>query len=540
MTDNHDDVRSDLVGSCFICGGMHGDHDHEAASRPSGISRRGVMTGMAAAGGAAAVAGLATPAQAQGRRFGNRRLPRGPFVIEAGWVLAWRNNEMTLLRDASVLVRGDRVEEVREGPIRGSFDRIELPDQLVMPGMISGHTHCCSATPTRGIIEGGRSFARPLIHVEALTDSELDALTAFNMAELLRGGSTTHVEMSLSLRQAESYVRVAKKWGVRGYPSGMVPGILRLFPIWFRQDDQVLHDSVPDTLKEIQANLEFGRRNNRAEEGRILPQLGPHATDTQTPETMLAYLAGAKELGNGIHIHLAQSTRETATVKKLWGASPVEWMRQLGLLDVPVFGAHMNGVDWKDDAAILKSHGVVYAHCPSGGGAGGGTQPFPEALGAGVATNVGIDTHSNDMIENIKLAVIYGQARESLTKDTSAFPMKKPTIWDAVSGVTHVAADGLRRPDLGRIAPGAKADLISVDVSGLLVGTGALPPEPLNNLLYAHGLSVRNVMTDGNFQIMDGELVVDDQENVARRGGQAVQKIWGLLEDEDWFKPTAR
>ena len=455
-------------------------------------------------------------------------------------MLAWRNGELQLLRDASVLVRGDRVEEVLEGPIRGSFDRLELPDQLLMPGMISGHTHCCSATPTRGIIEGGRSFARPLIHVEALTDSELDALTAFNMAELLRGGCTTHVEMSLSLRQAESYVRVAKKWGVRGYPSGMVPGILRLFPIWFRRDDQVLRDSVPDTLREIEANLEFGRRNNRAEEGRILPQLGPHATDTQTPETMLAYLAGAKELGNGIHIHLAQSGREAATVNRLWGASPVEWMRQLGLFDVPVFGAHMNGVDWASDASTLIDKGVVYSHCPSGGGAGGGTQPFPEALGAGVATNVGIDTHSNDMIENIKLAVIYGQARVSLLKDTSPVPMKKPTIWDAVAGVTTIAADGLRRSDLGRIAPGTKADLISIDVSGLLVGTGALPPEPLNNLLYAHGLSVRTVMTDGNIQVMDGDLVVDNADTVARRGGRAVQKIWQLLEDEDWFKPTAR
>ncbi len=84
MTDNHDDVRSDLAGSCFICGGMHGDHDHEAATPPSGISRRGVMTGVAAAGGAAALAGLAGPAQAQSPRVGNRRLPRGPFVIEAG------------------------------------------------------------------------------------------------------------------------------------------------------------------------------------------------------------------------------------------------------------------------------------------------------------------------------------------------------------------------------------------------------------------------------------------------------------------------
>jgi len=65
MTDNHDDVRPDLAGSCFICGGMHGDHDHEPASPQPAISRRGVMTGMAAAGCAAAVAGLAGPAKAQ-------------------------------------------------------------------------------------------------------------------------------------------------------------------------------------------------------------------------------------------------------------------------------------------------------------------------------------------------------------------------------------------------------------------------------------------------------------------------------------------
>lgn len=104
------------------------------------------------------------------------------------------------------------------------------------------------------MIESGRSYARPLEIVESLTDEELDGLTAPNIAELLRSGCTTHVEMSLSLRQAQSYVRIAKRWGVRGYPGGMIPGIARLFPIWFRKDDQVLRDSVPDTLKEIEAN----------------------------------------------------------------------------------------------------------------------------------------------------------------------------------------------------------------------------------------------------------------------------------------------
>lgn len=522
-----------FAGSCFVCDG------HDAVSdvgRSSGITRRNVLRGAALA--PVALAGAASLTSSQPARAATRITPRGEFVVEAGWVLAYQNDELTLLRDASILVRNDRIEEVREGPIPGSLTRISIPEQLVVPGFISGHTHACSATPTRGIIEGGRSFARPLSLVEGLSDDELDDLTAFNVYELLRGGCTTHIEMSLSLRQAESYVRVAKKWGVRGYPGGMIPGIARLFPVWFRQEDQVLFDSVPDTLKEIEANLQFGRRNNGAADGRILPMMAPHATDTHTPETFTAILAGAKELGNGIHIHLAQSAGETETVRKLWGVTPVQWLEQLGLLGVPLFGAHMNGIDWDVDPEILNRHGAVYAHCPSGLGAGGQTQQYPEALGAGMNVNIGIDTHSNDYLENLKLAVVYGRERYRLLKDSLKLPMRNPTIWPAIEGATLVAAKGLGREDIGRIAPGAKADLTTIDVTGPLVGTGALPPEPLNNLLYAHGLSVRNVMTDGMFQIFDGELVVDDPIQVTQAGGRAVQKIWDQLEAEDWFKPT--
>ncbi len=107
-----------------------------------------------------------------------------------------------------------------------------------------------------------------------------------------------------------------------------------------------------------------------------------------------------------------------------------------------------------------------------------------------------------------------------------------PTIWDAVEGATLGAAQGLGRDDLGRIAPGAKADVCTVDVTGFLSGTGAVPPEPLNNLLYAHGLSVRHVMTDGRFQVFRGRFVADDEEHVQQRGGEVVKKIWAQLQSE--------
>lgn len=524
---------SGFEGSCFICSGEGGESGSTA-------SRRSFMQ---AAAVSALAAGGASSAQAQGPK---PELPFGPgedFIIEAGWVLIETDGELDLLRDGYVLVRGGVIEEVRAQPFTDNLPRLSLPGDILLPGFISGHTHCCSATPTRGIIEGPRSFQRPLEIVETLSDDELDALTALNLAELLRSGCTTQVEMSLTLRQAESYVRLAERWGVRGFPGSMIPNTERLFGIWFRPNDQVLFDSEADTLAEIEANLAFGKTHMGKGEGRIQPMMSPHACDTHTPATMQAMAEAARELGTGLHIHLSQGGQETAVVRRLWGKTPTEWLESYGFFsDGPVFGAHMSGLDWQVDPPILAKHGVVYSHCPSASGAGNGSQPYPEALAAGLDINIGIDTHSNDYLENLKLAVLYGQARHGLRRglDPNGVPTQRPTIWHAVDAATRIPARGLRRDDLGVIKPSARADLISVDVSGLLVGAGALPPEPLNNLLYANGRMVRTVMTDGSLQVHDFRFVADDEQRVLAEGGAAVQKVWAQLAEEGWFTPTAR
>ncbi len=232
-----------------------------------------------------------------------------------------------------------------------------------MPGFISGHTHVAGGTATRGIIEGGRSYARPLELMELMSDEELDALTAYNLAELVLSGCTTQVEMSFNVAQAKSYARVARKWGVRGYVGGMVPGTARLFPIWFRREDKVLLDSVPGTLQEIADNLAFGREL-KAAGGLVQPMMSPHAPTRHTPETMAALLAAAKELGTGLHIHLSQSQRETDTVKRLWGVTPTQWLEKLGFFEMPVFGSHMTA--WSSPRT-----------CPSSRRAGASTRIAP-------------------------------------------------------------------------------------------------------------------------------------------------------------------
>lgn len=472
--------------------------------------------------------------------FARRVADGAPYLITAPWVYADSGHGPTLLRDSAVLVDAGRIAAVGPAQHGADLPRLDLPGHLLLPGLISGHTHVAAGTPTRGLIEGGRSFALPLQLVEELDDDALDALTAHNLFEILRGGCTTQVEMSLSLRQAASYARVAARWGARGFVGPMVPGIGRLFPLWFRTDDAVLLAAEPVTLAEVETAVRFAHSVDGTADGRLRAMLAPHAADTHTPATLRAIGAAARDLGTGVHIHLSQSARETAAVRRLWGRTPAAWLAELGLLDGPCFGAHMVGLDWGEDPAILRAHGVVYAHCPSGGGAGGPAQPYPEALGAGLATNVAIDTHSNDMLENLKLAVLYGQARHAALAPTSEAALARPTIADALYGATAVAADGLRRPDLGRIRPGAAADLVAVDVSGPLVGVGGPPPEPLNHLLYANGLAVSHVVVAGRFLIRDGALAVDDEAAVCRAGYGVVQQLWAELERRDWFHtPTS-
>jgi cytosine/adenosine deaminase-related metal-dependent hydrolase len=461
------------------------------------------------------------------------------LVLEgaSAWVPG-TNGVPRVVHGTSVRIAGDRIAEIRQGPIQGSARR-DLRGHLLIPGLISGHTHVAGGSPTRGIIEGGRSYARPLEVVDTMLDDEdLDALTAYNLAELLRSGCTSQVEMSLSLRQARSYARMADRLGARGWVGGMIPGIGRLFPIWFGTDDD-LSASEADTLAEIAGNLEFARTLGRGTD-RIQGMMTPHAADTHTPATLAALAAAATELGTGIHTHLSQGERETATIRRRWGVTPTEWLQRNGLLDGPFFGAHFTSPDWAVDPPILRDAGAVYSTCPSAGGAGGGTQPYPEALAAGLSVNVGIDTHSNDMVENLKLAVLYGQARATtLGSVPGATPVRAPTVADALEGSTRIAADCLRRPDLGRIEVGARADLVAVDLGGFLVGAGTPPLEPLNNLLYANGLAVRTVVTDGRLLVDRGDFVAADADDIITRGGRVVSRIWEVLQAEGWFDPTA-
>jgi len=475
-------------------------------------------------------------------------------VIRPNWVLVPKDNTVDVLYDHDVVVRDDRVEEVR--PTRPTTDLVfDAPGQFLVPGFISGHSHAAAASLTRGWIEENRrvdrsgpsrSFFAAMDLIDILDDEELDDLTALNLAEMVRSGCTTQVEMSLSLKQAQSYVRVAQRFGLRGYASGMVPKMTRLGAVWNRKlgEQSVLEAADVDTLAEISANLDYAKSVHGSADGRIQMMMACGVTPTFTEASFRALVDAAAELGTGTHAHIQAGNipHHSALLREYWGLREMEVVEK-ALLSQRVFGAHCEGLeDIARDLEIMSHPNFTFVHCPSALGAGQmpSAQVFPEALAAGVNTSIGYDTHSNDYVENLKLATMQGRARAQLLHKTSPVPMKEPTIWDALVSATLAGGRGLGRDDLGRVEAGAKADLTLIDVSGLLIGNGGTPREPWNNLLYANGLSVSNVMIDGEWKVRDGNLVFADAGSLQARGAAASQKIWDRLEADGQFMPMPR
>ena len=262
-------------------------------------------------------------------------------------------------------------------------------------------------------------------------------------------------------------------------------------------------------------------------------------TAAHTRETLLAIRAASEELDCPIHLHIQSGAAVPDPVVESSGLPEVPLLAELGILDRPVFAAHLIGIDLERDLPLLARPTVTFVHCPSAGGAAlsPGGQPYPEALAAGVRTAIGLDALSGDMLENVTLAVIQGRAREQLLANQSRVPLRRPSIWDAIRSATLAAAEGLGRADLGRIAPGAKADLITVDVSGLFVGGGAPAPSPLNTLLYSNGLCIQNVMTNGVWQVRDGQLLVADEARLSAARGAVLTRLWNQLASEGFFTP---
>jgi cytosine/adenosine deaminase-related metal-dependent hydrolase len=115
---------------------------------------------------------------------------------------------------------------------------------------------------------------------------------------------------------------------------------------------------------------------------------------------------------------------------------------------------------------------------------------------AGVNMALGTDTYPRDIINEMRLASATNKLVEG---DVLAAPAE--TVFEAA---TLGGARALGRDDLGRLAPGAKADLTIVDLGDPRIG---VVRDPIRSLVQsASGRDVTTVVVDGRVVVERGEV----------------------------------
>jgi 5-methylthioadenosine/S-adenosylhomocysteine deaminase len=208
-------------------------------------------------------------------------------------------------------------------------------------------------------------------------------------------------------------------------------------------------------------------------------------------------------------MHVLESKTQAISGQVLFGKTLVRHLHELGLLTERLT---MNHAIWltAEDIALMGAAGCSVTHNPlSNLKLGSGVCPVRALRNAGVNVAVATDgmatSDTADQIEALHLAAILHKI-ESFDAGT----------WlgasEAFEMATESGAKSCRIGDIGRLAPGLRADIALLDADHF----GFIPlNDPIRQLCFSVGSeAVRTVMVDGRVVMRDRRMVFVDEDKL--------------------------
>lgn len=402
----------------------------------------------------------------------------------------------SLIEDGAIAISGSKIVSV--GPTRklvaqySASETIDASNQIVMPGLISAHTHC-PAVLFRGLVEDVPLYAwldrMWKAEKQFLSPDTVRAGARLAYFEMIRGGTTTALDMYWF---PEVSAEVARQVGFR----------LMTGPVYLDTEDP--QDGIP-----IEKRTERGRAflQEYLDDPLIVPCVQPHSTYTVPPDFLLEARALADEFGVIYHTHASESEDEVADVVKRYGKTPINHLEALGLLDDRTVLAHCVHLS-DQEITLLAERGAVSVHNPlSNLKIGSGIARVPSMLQAGIPVLLGVDGPQSgndlDMWLAMRLAAI-------LHKGNNQDPTLLPAP-DVVKMATCDVAEALGLGErIGSLEVGKLADIILID----LHKPHLVPLYDLYaHLVYAIGREdVTTVLINGQVVMRDRQMLTLDEE----------------------------
>lgn len=462
-------------------------------------------------------------------------MPAERTLIKASHIIAHDGARHRYLRDGVVVYEGDAIIFVGRKFDGVTHHLIDATNRILAPGFIDTHIHMAGSPLDKSFVEdhGRRNFFNSglfemLPARSAAQDRDANhACVEFSMMELLHTGTTTALELGpLPEHTAEQ----AARFGLRTYVGPMYRS-----GRWFTDDGRTVKYQWDEAagMAGFERALAWIEKNDGTHGGLVKGLLSPSQVDTCTEALLRRTREAGTRLRVPITLHVSQSVNEFHEMVHRHGKSPIEWLRDIGFLAPDVILGHaiiVAGGSWAqyagDDIGVMAGTGCSVAHAPWVFARRGiAMESYSRYLKAGINLSLGTDTAPQSMIEAMRFAAVIGKIVDRQTEVATAA--------DVFNAATLGGAKAIGRDDLGRIARGAKADLVIWEGESLWMSPLR---DPVKNIVYsAQAADVNTVIVNGRVVLRDGVIPdAPDIEVLARRLQQSGERMWANVGKGDW------
>ena len=467
-------------------------------------------------------------------------LVRGRYVITDA-----ASGENGILTDGAAYLSGGQVVEVGDcESLKKKYPQATVKgngQQLLMPGLIDGHSHGWGLTLTqRGIdldfLENGLIDWAFMINL----DPGLSAI--MSAVRHLRGGCTTmhHNNWGEEPNQLENAEKIIKGYQEVGIRLAYSPGGRNINRLAL--DDTEFFKTLPPDLQEFARPMVYhdkeafvdayfdlfevlySRYNNN--DTRII--FGPSWAQGCTDKFLQRIKTRADELGKvQIHIHTLQTPIQKAFGMRKYGKSLLAHLDDLGLVDENLTLGHAVYLTESDIELLASKHASITHHSSCNLAVRNGIAPVYFLHKARVNVALGIDDKgiNDDEDAIMELRMIHRLHRVSgfdlvSTPALNAFDIFK-------MGTINAARVCGFEGELGALKPGMKADAILVDLEEIMEDPWISPDLNIAEIFVhrAKGVHVNTaivggkvVMEDRKFLTVDVDQLYDEVRKQAAKG----------------------
>lgn len=424
--------------------------------------------------------------------------------------------DLSIADNVSICISGTKIARIETDPHAAQNLEAEVflegRGKLAIPGLVDAHTHAAQQLLRGSVVdELPMVWARILVPFESsLTPEDVRAGALLFCLESLKAGITSFCDAGGPHMEAVAEAVLT---------TGMRAGIC------YSTMDQ--GDFVPASMKRPAAELiarteDLYRAYHNKGNGRLRVWFGLRQAITSTPELLEATATRSRELGTGVHAHLAEHLDEVSHCLSNYQKRPAEWFDHFGLLGPGFIGAHSVRLSDRE-VCLMADRRANAVHCPRSNLGSHGFPKTPLMLALGVNIGLGTDGGAGgrlDLFEQMRLLKSATQARYGIEIND---PLALPTAETLRMATAGGARAMMLEHEIGAIEIGKHADivLLNLDVPHLS------PTADLRKtiVMSAGPADVCDVMVHGQLLLRGRQFIALDEEQIRHQAAETLMRV---------------